>query len=131
MSIFPIEKNARVHAHMIGVKHRWWKPFIKQTQNPQAVQQALLERILAYQAETTFGQKHRLSRLRGYHEFRLGVPIHTYEDLRPYLQAQEDLKGLELNHDQPESYALTSGTTGKPKIIPLLPRTKQMLRQLM
>jgi hypothetical protein len=128
MSIFPIGKNARVHAHMIGVKHRWWKPFIKQTQNPQAVQQELLERILAYQAETTFGQKHRLSRLRGYHEFRLGVPIHTYEDLRPYLQAQEDLKGLELNHDQPESYALTSGTTGKPKIIPILHRTIQMFR---
>ena len=128
MSIFRIGKNARVHAHMIGVKHRWWKPFIKQTQNPQAVQQELLERILAYQAETTFGQKHRLSRLRGYHEFRLGVPIHTYEDLRPYLQAQEDLKGLELNHDQPESYALTSGTTGKPKIIPILHRTIQMFR---
>jgi len=128
MSIFTIGQNARVHAHMMGVQHRWWKPFIKQTQDPQAVQQALLERILAYQAQTTFGKKHRLSRLRGYHEFRLGVPIHTYEDLRPYLQAQEDTKGLELNHDQPVSYALTSGTTEKPKIIPILPRTNLMFR---
>jgi len=128
MNIPMIGHNARMHAHMMMVKHQWWNPFIKQTYDPQAVQQALLERILATQAETTFGKKHQLSRLRGYHEFRLGVPIHTYEDLRPYLQAQEDTKALQLNHEQPVSYALTSGTTGKPKIIPLLPRTQQMFR---
>jgi GH3 auxin-responsive promoter len=129
MSIFTIGQNARVHAHMIGVKHRWWRPFIKQTQDPQAVQQALLERILHLQAQTIFGKKHRLERLRGYHEFRLGVPIHTYEDLRPYIQAQEDLKLPQLNNEQPVRYALTSGTTGKPKMIPILGRTNQMLRQ--
>ena len=128
MSIFSIGPNARIYAHMMGVGYRSWKPFIKQTHEPQAVQQALLERILAYQAETTIGKKYQLHRLRGYHEFRLGVPIHTYEDLRPYLQAQEDTKNLELNHDQPVSYALTSGTTGKPKIIPILDRTIQMLQ---
>ena len=65
MSIFSIGQNARVRAHMIGVKHRWWKPFIKQTQDPQAVQLALLERILHVQAQTIFGKKHRLERLRG------------------------------------------------------------------
>jgi acyl-CoA synthetase (AMP-forming)/AMP-acid ligase II len=123
-----IGHNAGVHAHMMMVKHQWWKPFIKQTYDPQFVQQGQLERILTTQTETTFGKKHRFSRLRGYHEFRLGVPIHTYEDLRPYLQAQEDTKAFQLNNEQPESYALTSGTTGKPKFIPLLPRTKQMLR---
>jgi hypothetical protein len=128
MSIFSIGQNARVHAHMLGVKHRWWKAFIKQTQDPQAVQQALLERILNTQAQTIFGKKHRLNRLRGYHEFRLGVPIHTYEDLRAYVQAQEDMKVPQLNNEQPVRYAMTSGTTGKPKIIPMLPRTNQMLR---
>jgi hypothetical protein len=129
MSIFSIGPNARVHAHMMMVNYRWWKPFIKHTHDPQAAQQALLERILAFQAQTAFGKKHHFSRLHGYHEFRLGVPIHTYEDLRPYLQAQEDTKELQLNREQPVSYALTSGTTGKPKIIPMLARTNQMLRR--
>lgn len=128
MSMFNIGHNAQIAAHMAGVTHRWWNPFIKHTQNPQSVQQGLLERILAYQSDTTFGKKYRFSRLRGYHEFRLGVPIHTYEDIRPYLQAQEDTKEHQLNHDQPVSYALTSGTTGKPKIIPILPGTNQILR---
>ena len=87
-----IGHNAWVHAHMMMVKHQWWTPFLKQTHNPQIVQRALLERILATHAETTFGKKYRLRHLCGYDEFRLGVPIHTYEDLRPYLQAQEDTK---------------------------------------
>ncbi len=118
-----------MHLRMLELKHRWWRPFLKQCQDPQAVQQALLERILSTQAQTIFGQKHHLSRLSGYHEFRLSVPIHTYEDLRPYIQAQEDLKVPQLNKEQPISYAMTSGTTGKPKMIPMLPHTIQMLRR--
>ncbi len=128
MSILGIGHQARVRAHMTVANQRWWKPFIKQTQHPQAVQQALLEEILATQAHTVFGEKHRFTRLRGYHEFRLGVPIHTYEDLRPYFQAQEETKTLQINNEQPVSYALSSGTTGKPKHIPMLARTTQMLR---
>jgi acyl-CoA synthetase (AMP-forming)/AMP-acid ligase II len=91
------------------------------------VQHALLERILKIQAETTYGKNYQFSRLRGYHEFRFGVPIQTYEDLRPYLQEQEVSKGRTLN-EQPISYAMTSGTTGRPKMIPVLPRTLQMFR---
>jgi hypothetical protein len=128
MNLPMIGHNARLHAHMMRTKQQWWKPFIKHTHDPQAVQQALLERILTTQAETTYGRKYQFSRLRGYHEFRLGVPIQTYEDLRPYVQAQEDLKQPQLNNEQPVNYAMTSGTTGKPKMIPMLNRTTQMLR---
>ena len=56
------------------------------------------------------------------------MPIHTYEDLRAYVQAQENMKVPQLNNEQPVRYAMTSGTTGKPKIIPMLHRTNQMLR---
>jgi len=128
MNRFTFGLNSGMHAYMMVVKHQWWKPFIKQTQDPQAVQRALLERILTTQAQTIFGKKHRFSRLRGYHEFRLGVPIHTYEDLRPSIHTQEDMKVPQLNNEQPVRYAMTSGTTGNPKIIPMLHRTNQMLR---
>ena len=129
MSVISIGHNARMHTHMTEVKHRWWKPLIKQTYDPQLVQQALLDRILASQASTVFGKKYRFRHLRGYHEFRLEVPVQTYEDLRPFIQMQEDLKVFQLNQEHPVSYALTSGTTGKPKLIPVLKRTTQMFRQ--
>lgn len=128
MSFSNFGQKARVYTHMMAVKQRRWKPFIKQTHNPQAVQQALLKRILATQARTVFGEKHQFARLHSYDEFRLGVPIQTYEDLRPYLQAQEETKEFQLNDEHPVSYALTSGTTGKPKIIPMLPCMNHMLR---
>ncbi|MDH5585144.1 MAG: GH3 auxin-responsive promoter family protein [Nitrospirota bacterium] len=128
MNIFTFGHNARMHVCMMMVKYQYWNPFIKHTHDPQGVQQALLERIVKTQAETTYGRKYQFSRLRGYHEFRFGVPIQTYEDVRPYLQAQEATKGRELNDEQPISYAVTSGTTGQPKMIPILPRTPQMFR---
>jgi len=128
MNMPMIGSHVHLHAHMMLVKHQYWNSFIKQTHDPQVVQHALLERILKTQAETTYGRKYQFSRLRGYHEFRFGVPIQTYEDLRPYLQAQEATKGRELNDEQPIRYAVTSGTTGKPKMIPILPRTLQMFR---
>ena len=129
MSIFSIGQNARVYAHMMGVKHRWWKPFIKQTQDPHRLCNKRCSNVFSHirlrrHLERSIG----LRRLRGYHEFRLGVPIHTYEDLRPYIQAQEDLKVPQLNNEQPVRYALTSGTTGNPKSFRCLPRTNQMLR---
>ena len=125
-----IGANARVHMHMMTVAHRCWNPFIKLTHNPLAVQHSLLERILSSQAETTFGRQYQFSRLRGYHEFRLGVPIHSYENLRAYIQSQEEDKKRQLNHEQPIGYALTSGTTGKPKLIPVLSSTYQIFRRL-
>ncbi len=129
MNRFTLGHNPQMHVKMLELKHRLWKPFVKDSHNPQATQQALLERILSTQAQTEFGKKYRLARLRGYHEFRLGVPIQTYEDLRPYIQTQEDLQVPQLNNEQPISYAMTSGTTGKPKMIPMLHRTIQMLRR--
>ncbi len=128
MKIPLIVQNAWIHAYMLLVKHGGWKRFIKQTSHPQAVQQAVLQRILTSQAQTAFGEKHRFKVLRGYHEFRLGVPIHTYEDLRPFIEAQEQIKDAQLNMEAPVRYALTSGTTGKPKYIPILGSTEEAIR---
>ena len=129
MKIPLIVQNAWLHAHMLAVKHGEWKRFIRQTSHPQAVQQAILERILHSQAQTAFGEKHRFKVLRGYHEFRLGVPIQTYEDLRPFIEAQEQIKDTQLYMESPLRYALTSGTTGKPKYIPILAGTENAIRR--
>ena len=129
MSRFTVGENLRMHAKMLDLKYRLWKPFFKQCNNPQVVQQQVLERILMTQASTVFGSKYRLARLRGYHEFRLGVPVHTYEDLRPYIEAQEATQTPQLTKEQPISYTMTSGTTGEPKLIPVLPGTIPMLQR--
>jgi hypothetical protein len=121
-------QNEELHAHMVMCRHRWWKPFMDQLHQPQVVQDSVLKRILQAQASTVFGRTHRFHLLRGYQEFRLEVPIHTYEDFRLDIEDQEAREEARLNREQPQTYALTSGTTGKPKLIPVLSRTREALR---
>lgn len=120
--------NAELHAQMVMCGRRWWDPFMDQLNRPQAVQDLVLKRILQAQASTVFGQTHRFHVLKSSREFRQQVPIHTYEDLRPPIEDQEARKEARLNGEQPLTYALTSGTTGKPKLIPVLHQTQKALR---
>jgi phenylacetate-coenzyme A ligase PaaK-like adenylate-forming protein len=110
------------------IERRDWNPFIRKTCDPRPVQEALLRRILARQSETTFGRQHRFQALRTFDEYRRAVPIQCYEDLRPYIEGQERTREPRLNADPPLLYAQTSGTTGKPKLIPILRDTARGIR---
>lgn len=110
------------------IERRDWAPFIRKTCDPGPVQGALLRRILARQSETAFGQQHRFRALRTFDDYRQAVPIQSYEDLRPYIEGQEQTSEPRLNAEPPLLYAQTSGTTGKPKLIPILRDTARGIR---
>lgn len=114
---------------MQQIERRDWKPFINQTDHPFEVQQLLLRSILERQQDTTFGRKFEFRRVRSFHDYRRAVPIHSYEELRPYIEEQERARTQELNAEHPLLYAQTSGTTGKPKYIPVLRDTRDRLRR--
>ncbi|MGD9852371.1 MAG: GH3 auxin-responsive promoter family protein [Nitrospirales bacterium] len=122
-------QDARLHVQMALCRRRMWNPFMEQLRQPQAVQDKVLKKILQTQASTVFGDTHRFKLLRGYQEYRLEVPIHTYEDLRLPIEDQEELKEARLNREQPQAYAVTSGTTGHPKLIPVLNGTREALHR--
>ena len=48
------------------------------------------------------------------------VPVQSYENLREYIEKQEEEKKPYLTAEQPVMYAQTSGTTGDPKFISIL-----------
>ena len=110
-------------------KYRDWNPFIAHTHCPELAQQAALRDILARQAGTAFGRKHRFGALRRYEEFASEVPVCTYEDLRPAIEVQEKSREPLLTSVQPILFAQTSGTTGVPKNIPILPQTVEAIRR--
>ena len=126
--MFNFLRDASDPESMALTEYRDWVPFIAKTQQPELVQQAVLRRILADQASTTFGIDHRFSSVRTYEEFVREVPVCTYEDLRPSIEAQEQTKEPLLTADQPILFAQTSGTTGKPKYIPILKETVEGIR---
>ena len=104
-----------------------YRRLIEGSKTPQEAQVALLRRILATNAETEFGKRHGFSRIKDIDDYRSAVPIHTYEDLRPFIERQELTGERCLTSEPPVYYQRTSGTVGTPKDIPV---TESGLRRI-
>ena len=102
------------------IRDREWVPLLLHAERPDAIQRQLLSTILASQRETHFGRRHAFASIRSYKEFVRAVPVLGFEDLRPDIEGQEQSGEFLLNAEQPIHYAQTSGTTGKPKHVPLI-----------
>ncbi len=87
--------------------------------DPMRVQRALLARILRENRDTTFGLRHDFRRIASYRDFIERVPVSDYEALRPLVDAEVGSGESALTAESPLCYARTSGTTGRPKDVPL------------
>ena len=105
---------------MMWIRKIYYKPFIKLTKEPEKNQWNLLKYILNLNKDTHFGRNHNFISIHSYKDFQNAVPINEYEDLRSYINQQEQTGEPYLNSKQPVMYAQTSGTTGEPKNIPIL-----------
>ena len=102
------------------IRKKYYVPFIKLTKNPKKNQWNLLKNILHQNKDTHFGSEHKFTSIHSYKDFQNAIPINEYEDLRSYINQQEQTGEPYLNSQQPVMYAQTSGTTGEPKNIPIL-----------
>lgn len=114
---------------MALIRRILWEPLIRKTHDPQRAQNKLLVRILKHNKDTTFGQEHGFTNISSYEEYREAVPVNRYEALRDYVERQDREKKPYLSPDQPVMYAQTSGTTGKPKYIPISKRVVSQYRR--
>lgn len=99
---------------------RRWQIIEEATQQPQLVQEALLERILKRQVDTDFGREHHFAAIRTVADFRRQLPIASYEFYEPYIARMRrgQLQAL-LADTRIHMFALTSGTTAARKYIPV------------
>jgi len=86
-----------------------------------ATQARLLERLLAEVQETDFGRDHGLARVRTVEDLRRAIPIAGYERAAPYVErvARGETEALLPRGTRVRMFAMTSGTTGEPKRIPV------------
>ena len=96
-----------------------YRECVEAAKRPREVQQALLRRILAENAETEFGRAHGFSRIADPESYRQATPVQTYEDLRPFIERQELTGEPCLTMEPPVYYHRTSGTVGAAKNIPV------------
>jgi hypothetical protein len=108
-----------VAASMSTLGRSAYRRLLKAADEPRQAQQRALTAILGALAPTEYGQQYGFARLRNADEFRRAVPIQDYEALRQYIDRQIETGRPVVTAEPPIMYARTSGTTGKPKLIPV------------
>jgi len=107
----------------IGLRQRWNRAKSRLdglAEEPRKHQEQALLNMLAANAESRYGRDHGFTRIRSIADFQDAVPINTYEDLRPYVdQVVDGSDPHALTSEVVEMFTSTSGTTSRPKLIPV------------
>ncbi len=93
-----------------------------------AVQRALLRSILRRNKDTVFGREHGFGDMRTIADYQRRVPIREWAQLIPYVEAVIAGQSDTLTREPPYFYHRTTGTTGKPKMIPFTRRCLEASR---
>jgi hypothetical protein len=106
---------------------RAYRRFRHAAANATGVQQRVLLRRLALNADSDFARDHHFDRIRNYRDFVANVPVLDYEYYKPYIEQTKQGRTHALlgSRQRLLMFALTSGTTDQPKFIPV---TKAFLR---
>jgi hypothetical protein len=89
-------------------------------QNPFAVQREVLQHLVTSAQYTEFGRKYNFSKLFSIKEFKQAVPIHEYDDIKPYIRRIMNGEENILWNTPIKWFAKSSGTTSdKSKFIPV------------
>jgi len=98
--------------------------------DPTRAQHRLLMDIVSANVRTTFGRQYAFDAIATYKEFVARVPVSTFEQLRPYVTAEIERGEAALTVEPPLCYVRTSGTTDKPKDLPLTASHLKSLRRI-
>jgi GH3 auxin-responsive promoter len=117
---------SRVGRFLLWVKApRSLRHFNALCRTPVQAQDRLLREILEANAGTEFGRRHGFGDITSFQQFQERVPISTYEDLEPYINAEMSGQANQLTKDPPVLFTTTSGTTGNRKYIPMTRQGKR------
>lgn len=105
----------RLHASRVLAR------FLAALQDVPRAQATVLRRVLPLVRDGAFGRAHRLHAVHTVADLRRAMPLHTYEDYRPVLErvADGDRGALFAPGVPLLMFATSSGTTAKPKLIPV------------
>jgi len=106
------------------------REFQRQCATPINTQQKLLIQLLGQNRDTEYGKIHRFAGISNIKDFQKQVPIVGYEELQPYIEKEMSGVKNQLTLRKPIFYAVTSGTTGASKYIPVTPESRTVKSKL-
>ncbi len=101
--------------------------FVRQTRQPMQTQEQFLLQLLQFQKETELGKTFGLGEIKTIDQFRSQVPILPYASYEPYTDRIAQGEPNVLNAEPVVYINLTSGSTGKQKMVPVTQRFKKTL----
>ena len=95
------------------------------TKEPMAAQEKLLMELMSANKDTEYGKKYSFADISSIEEYQSRVPITEYEDYTGYIDRMVSNSEDNLIYaEKPVWYNKTSGTVGKPKMIPYSQRMR-------
>lgn len=99
--------------------------FDLKTRNPLKYQNKFLLKIINKNKNTEYGNNNNFKKLSSIKEFQKNIPINSYIDLEPYITKILNGGKNILTSETPIIFNQTSGTSNKPKYIPLTTISKK------
>lgn len=96
--------------------------------SPQEHADRVFKDILDQAEGTYFGKKHGLSAVRTLADWKKAVPVRCYPAFEPYIQKLLDGDTNVLTRSDPYAFLKTSGSSGKPKLIPTTRHWRNLYR---
>ncbi len=118
IKLFPSQGNAPYKV-LSGLFRKEIAMFNRAMGDPRLAQWQRLEQILSLSKKSEFGKEHSLSAVKDFDSFRSRVPIHCYDDLEPWIEQISLGNQNVLQSNKVISFVETSGTTDRPKLIPV------------
>jgi hypothetical protein len=84
-----------------------------------AIQNKILKQLVRQGIKTQFGREHDFTGIKSYNEFKVSVPIRSYEGIRHYIEMIASGKEDVIWPGRPLYFCKSSGTTSGIKYIPL------------
>ena len=89
------------------------------TQEADKAQKELLMSMMSRNAETEYGRKYGFASIKSVEDYQRQVPIIAYGDIQTDMERVSEGARNVFTAEDPVMFAQTSGTTGKPKFIPV------------
>ena len=99
------------------------------TLDPEKSQNDFLDALMNENKNTVFGKDHNFAEIRNYNDYKKNVPIRNYDDFDKYLELLAKGADDVLFPGKPVMYNTSSGTTGKPKLVPISAKFKKNLSE--
>jgi len=117
---------------LIGIKGKVLKNSLdKATKKPYTIQKNYLLKILEKNINTEYGKKYNFAKIYDEKDFQKNIPINQFNDLEPYIERIKNGHKNILTSTSPFMFNLTSGTSDKPKFIPITAEAQKLTANLM